>query len=77
MKISVVVKFEKRKEKVDKVNENTYNIYVKSSPKQGKANEEIVKELAKYFQTSVDSIKIVSGVKDRKKEILVRLIDKT
>jgi uncharacterized protein (TIGR00251 family) len=70
MEISVTVKFENRKEKVEKKNEK-YIVYVKSLPEKGKANCEVIREIAKYFQVSEKEVKIVSGIKSRRKVILI------
>jgi uncharacterized protein len=44
-----------------------YTVFVKEPPKQGKANEAIVKVLAEYFKVSKNSVSLVSGVSSKKK----------
>ena len=71
MEIIITVKFENRKEKVEK-KDNNYIVYVKSLPEKGKANSEVIREIAKYFKVNESEVKIVSGIKNRKKTILVK-----
>lgn len=42
-------------------------ISIKSPPKQGKANAELVKKLSKHFGVPPNSIRIISGLTSRKK----------
>ena len=46
----------------------TLKIRVKEAPKKGKANQELVEKLEKFFKAKVE---IVSGEKQRKKKLLV------
>jgi uncharacterized protein len=71
MEITVTVKFENRKEKVEKTGER-YIVYVKSLPEKGKANIEVVREIAKYFKISESKVKIIKGTKSRKKTIFIK-----
>ena len=48
-------------------------IHCKSSPKQNKANIEIIKELERLFKTRVE---IISGLTSKKKSILIHNITK-
>ncbi len=72
MKISVKVKFEKRKEKVKKTGENRYTVFVKSVPRQGIANSDVIKEVAKFFKKNIEDVKIISGAKQREKIIWIK-----
>ncbi len=71
MIIRVNVKFEKRKERVEKIKEGVFNVYIKSPPKEGKANKEVIKELGRYFNRSEEEIKIIRGKKEKKKTIQI------
>jgi hypothetical protein len=73
MQISVSVKFENRKTKLEKISENKYFVFVKAEPVQGKANKEILKIVAKHFKKSEEDIKIISGAKGRKK--IIKIVD--
>ncbi|HIE18162.1 TPA: DUF167 domain-containing protein, partial [Candidatus Bathyarchaeota archaeon] len=45
-----------------------------SKPEKGKANLELIKKLAKYFKVSSSQIRIVSGLKSRRK--IVEIIER-
>ena len=51
-------------EKIEKINEEEYEVWIGEKPIDGKANEELVKVLKKYFKKQV---KIVHGLKSREK----------
>ena len=53
------------------INGNEIKISIKSKPEQGKANQELLKLLSNYFQVSSDRIKIIQGIKSRKKIIYI------
>ncbi len=72
MRIFVTVKFEKKKEKIKKERENRYTIFIKSPPEQGKANEEVVEEISKYFNKRKEKVRIVSGFRSRKKVLFIK-----
>lgn len=69
MKIFVKVKLKSRKEKCEKISENNFLIFVKDAPIEGRANEAVLKILAKYFKISKFQIKIILGLKSRQKVI--------
>jgi uncharacterized protein len=71
MQIFITVKFEKRKEKVQK-EDDKYFVYIKSLPQKGEANKEVVKEIAKYFKVKEEGVKIVKGLKSYKKTIIIK-----
>ncbi len=70
MNISVKVKFERSKEKVLE-NNGTYVVFTKKEPKQGEANEDVVKEIARYFKIDKKRVKIIKGSKLNKKIISI------
>ncbi|HEY4508974.1 MAG TPA: DUF167 domain-containing protein [Candidatus Paceibacterota bacterium] len=47
--------------------EEFYSVSVKEPPRQGKANEAIMKALAEYFKVSFSEIRLVSGASSKKK----------
>jgi uncharacterized protein (TIGR00251 family) len=49
------------------INGNEIKLSIKSKPEHGKANKELLKLLSNYFQVSSDKIKIIQGIKSRKK----------
>ena len=69
MKIFVKVKTKAKIKKLIRVDETHYIISINAPPEKGRANKEIVKTLAKYFDTAVSKIKIVSGEKSKVKVI--------
>ena len=47
-------------------------IGVKASPEKGKANEEIVRKIAKHFGVPKSAVRIISGVSSRKKIVEIK-----
>jgi len=68
MIISVKVKPNSRVEEVTQDNE-LYLVKVKDPPKEGKANRSVIRLLAKYFQVSPSSVRIIGGLTSRNKII--------
>jgi len=50
-----------------KVEGNRIIVGLTSKPEKGKANLELVKKLAKHFRVSSSKVKIISGLKSRRK----------
>lgn len=73
MKIFVKAKPNSKQEKVEKIDENNYVVFVKEPPAQGKANNAIKNALAVYFKTGSSNIKIISGYSSRQKIIEILL----
>jgi len=69
MKIIVDVKASAKENKVLEVGNNNFKISVKEPAKEGKANEAVIKLLAKHFDIPKSRISIVLGPKNRKKVI--------
>lgn len=61
MKIFVKAKTRAKKQKVEKVSDDTFIVYVTAPPEKGRANSEIIEALARYFGIAKSNIKIVSG----------------
>lgn len=49
----------------------SFDIYVNEPPDKGKANKAIIKLISKVFQISSSDIKIVRGIKTKKKTISI------
>jgi len=47
-------------------------IAIKALPEEGKANQELIKFLSKKLRISKSEISIISGLKSRRKEILLK-----
>ncbi len=72
MKISIKVKTKSKQEKIGSINEANFNVFVKESPIEGRANKKVIELLAEYFKTSKLNIKIVSGHKSKNKIIEIK-----
>ena len=69
MKIFIKAKPNAKEERIQKVTETNFVVFVKEPPIRGKANAAIIKALAGYFHVSVGDIAIVSGFTSRSKVI--------
>ncbi len=52
-----------------KVSGESIEIGVKSKPQKGKANVEIVRRLAKHFRVHSSSVRILAGMKSKRKVV--------
>lgn len=66
MIITIRVKTNAKEQKIEKMNDDEYKVYVKSPPKEGEANQELIKLLEKHFKQDV---RIIRGLKNKKKVI--------
>lgn len=69
MKIIVKAKPRSRENRVQKIDESNFVVFVKEDPKLGRANEAIISLLARYFNTSPLLIRILSGRNSRTKVV--------
>jgi len=69
MKIFVKVKPRAKEERVIKLSDTNFKVWVKESPEKGRANRAVLKALADYFGTSPSNIKIISGSTSKLKVI--------
>ncbi len=67
MKIFIKVRANAGNDKVD-----LPQVYVKQLAREGKANEAVIKLLAKHFNVSKSAIKIVSGLKSKNKIVEIK-----
>jgi hypothetical protein len=72
MRYEVEVEFHKDFVKVE---ENRIFVGLTSKPVGGKANLELVKKLAKHFKVPSSQVKIISGLKSRRK--IVEVVEKS
>lgn len=56
---------------------NRFRVTTKSPAKRGKANEEALNLIAKFFGLDKENVSIFSGEKSRKKTILLKEIDES
>jgi len=68
MKIKIKIHSNSSQEKIEKISENEFEVWIREKPIQGKANEELIKLLKKYFRKPV---KIVFGFNSKIKLIEV------
>lgn len=69
--MKVTVKPNKKEFKINKIDNNEYIIETTSRAIENRCNEEIVKELAKYFHTEQALVKIVKGNHNRHKYLKI------
>ena len=67
MKITVKAKPLAYEEKVKKVGQNSFEVWVKEPPVKGLANMAIANALAKYFDVSYTQVRLVSGFSSKNK----------
>jgi uncharacterized protein (TIGR00251 family) len=71
MKLSIKLHPNSSQEKIEEIEKDKkYEVWIKEKPIDGKANEELIKILKKYFKKQVN---IVSGFKSREKVVEVRV----
>jgi uncharacterized protein YggU (UPF0235/DUF167 family) len=67
MRIFVKAKPGKKENKIIKLSENIFEVWVKEKAREGKANEAIAKLLADYFHILRSRLKMISGEKNKQK----------
>jgi len=68
MKIQVKVKPNSRTEEINKEGDG-FIVKVKEPPKEGKANQAVIKLLAEHFGVSKSQVRILSGFRSRNKVV--------
>ena len=71
MKIRIRVAPRSSRDEVVKTGDD-YLVRVKAQPKEGKANEAVIKLLAEYFEVTRSSVRITSGLSGRNKIVEIR-----
>lgn len=69
MKIYITAKPKSKKRYIQKIDDTHYTVAVKEPSIMGKANQAIIKVLAKYFDKPSFQINIISGEKSKQKVI--------
>jgi len=67
MKISVTVKPNAKQERIEERGENTFSVWVKEKPQEGKANQAVIKILSEYFGVTKSGISLLKGQTSRQK----------
>lgn len=73
MKITIIAKPNSKIEKIEKINDNTYKVYIKAQPIENKANQRIIELLAKYFDVPKSDVSILTGQFSKQKIIKINL----
>jgi len=73
MKISVKIKPNSKESTVEETGPNQLLVKVKAPPREGKANQEVVESLAKYFGVPKSRVAIVAGLKSSRKIVDIEL----
>lgn len=69
MKIFVRVKLRARENKVEKIDDTHFIVFVTEPPEKGRANKLLIRLLSDYFNLPVSQISITSGVHSKEKII--------
>ncbi len=69
--ITLYVKPHSKQPYIKKLETNIYEMAISSKPEKGKANKEIIEELATFFKIKKSQVKILKGFKSRQKVIQI------
>ena len=67
MKILVKVKPNAKQERIEKTGENTFSVWVKEKPQEGKANQAVIKILSDYFGVARSNVVLLKGQTSKQK----------
>ncbi len=73
MQKKVKVKPNSKKQSIEEEPDGSFTVHLKSQPVDGKANEELIKLLAKRFDVPKSEIRIKSGLSSRYKLIEINM----
>lgn len=73
MIIEVRVKPRSSKEEIEKLDRNSYKVYMRQPAESGKANKKLVEMLAEYFNIAKSKVKIIKGLRSRNKILDISL----
>lgn len=71
MKIFLSVKPAAKENKIEKIDSDSYKVWVKEPAEKGRSNRAIVKNLAEYFKVPAGRVKILAGHTSRSKIVEV------
>lgn len=69
MKVLVKVKTGARKNFVERAGEGQFIVFTKKQPEKGRANQAVLRLLAKHFKKPPEALKIAKGLKSKQKII--------
>lgn len=67
MKIFVKVKPNANQQRLDKIDENNFLVWVKEKPREGKANQAVIRILAEHFGVAKSEVILLRGQGSREK----------
>jgi len=73
LKLTVTVKAGAKQERIERLDETHYRVWVKAPPLEGRANEAVVEALSDYFDKPKSFFEILSGHHSKNKIISVSL----
>ncbi len=71
MILTITVKPNSKREGVEKMLDGSYKVSVNAPPVDGKANEAVIRLLAKHFSVSKSTIQMVRGKTGKKKIVVI------
>lgn len=63
-----------KKNEIIKKSEGSFDVKVREKPKQGKANQAVIKILASYLKLPKEKIKLIKGFKEKNKIFEIKTI---
>lgn len=73
MKISVKVKTKAKEERLEKIGDGIFAVWVKEPAEKGKANAAVIKVIAKHFKVPQSKVRIAVGLASRQKVVIIEL----
>ncbi|MCM8762774.1 MAG: DUF167 domain-containing protein [Candidatus Omnitrophica bacterium] len=67
MRISVKVRPNAKQQRVEQIAQNSFLVWVKEKPVEGKANQAVVRILAQYFGIPQSSVNLLKGQNSKQK----------
>jgi len=67
MKVSVKVKANTSQERIEKIGDTNFIVWIREKPVEGKANEAVIKALAEYFGVAKSNIALIKGQASKQK----------
>lgn len=72
MKLVLKVKPGAKQNRVEKIAENQFKVWVKAPPAEGRANQAVIEILAEYLNLPKSKLEIVQGLSGKSKVVLVK-----
>lgn len=67
MKISVKVKANTSRERIEKIDDGNFIVWIMEKPVEGRANEAVAKALAEYFGIAKSNVNLIKGHTSKQK----------